>query len=95
MEITNQKQGGGGFMKSRLVMSFYRAAKPAPYVMQNATNVEPEPSSAVRKLSFSKPDGYIHGSKGVGGDEQVDTKATNYIHHVKERRKLEELSLQN
>lgn len=104
MEITNHKQGGGGrFMKSKLVMSFYRAAKPAPSMMQYATKVESEPSAAaVQKLSFSKPgggfptsDGYVHGPKGVGGDEQVDTKATSYIYHVKERRKLEELCILN
>ena len=106
MEIANRMQGGGGsLLKSKLVMSFCRAAKPAPSMMQYATKVEPEPrasSTAVQTQSFSQPgggfpssDGYVHGPTGIGGDEQVDTKATSYINHVKERRRLEELSILN
>ncbi|KAL7148840.1 hypothetical protein ABFS83_05G000600 [Erythranthe nasuta] len=95
-----------GLMKSKLVMSFYRAAKPTPSTVQCAavtTAVKPI-RAASQLVSFrhdddgggrfdKSEDGYIHGPNGGGGDEHVDNRATSYIFQVKERLKLEESNL--
>lgn len=65
MEFGNKKQGGGGFMKNKLVMSFYRAPKTSSG--EYATKVEQEPSWAVHKVSLSKPAGEGGGGGGGGG----------------------------
>ncbi|KAG8365864.1 hypothetical protein BUALT_Bualt17G0016200 [Buddleja alternifolia] len=95
MEVAGHKQGV--LMKSKLIMSFYRAAKPSPAVQFTPAVVKPRPASLVKKVSFNhedgSSDGYVHGSAGGGEDEHVDNKATSYIFHVKERLKLEESNL--
>lgn len=71
--------------RSKLIMSFYRAAKPP------ATTVKPKPAASLLKtMSY---DGYVHGPNGGTGDQLVDNKATTYISLVKERRRLEESNL--
>ncbi|KAL7108718.1 hypothetical protein ACP275_06G130000 [Erythranthe tilingii] len=103
MEVVGSNKRG--LMKSKLVMSFYRAAKPTPSTtVQCATAVKPI-RAASQLVSFrhhdddggrlvkSEDDGYIHGLNGGGGDEHVDNRATSYIFHVKERLKLEESNL--
>ncbi|CAI9093182.1 OLC1v1028618C1 [Oldenlandia corymbosa var. corymbosa] len=111
METGNKKQQGG-FMKSKLVMSFYKVAKPASssggqYGATYKVEYQKEPSCAVvHKVEYKNPqgrgggggalssrDGYVHGPRGLGGDEHVDTKATSYIFQVKERRRLEEMNI--
>lgn len=94
MEAVSEKRGSNS-MKSKLMMSFYRAAKPQP-----ATTVKPPPPAVfVKTTSFRNDgmrrsdDGYSHGPDGGGGDRHVDKKATSYISHVKERLRLEELDL--
>ncbi|KAL9165987.1 hypothetical protein ABFS82_05G000600 [Erythranthe guttata] len=98
-----------GLMKSKLVMSFYRAAKPTPSTVQCAAVTAVKPIRAASQLvSFrhddddddhhhhhhvKSEDGYIHGPNGGGGDEHVDNRATSYIFQVKERLKLEESNL--
>lgn len=93
MEVVSEKRGS---MKSKLIMSFYRAAKPPP-----ATTVKPPPALLVKATSFRNDDcasprsddGYSHGPDGGGGDRFVDKKASSFISHVKERLRLEELDL--
>ncbi|KAL7110045.1 hypothetical protein ACP275_05G000700 [Erythranthe tilingii] len=93
-----------GLMKSKLVMSFYRAAKPTPSTVQCAAVTAVKPIRAASLVSFrhdddgggrfvKSEDGYIHGPNGGGGDEHVDNRATSYIFQVKERLKLEESNL--
>ncbi|KAK4413181.1 hypothetical protein Salat_2730600 [Sesamum alatum] len=95
----------GGLMKNKLIMSFYRAAKPSPVVQCTTTTtttttttatttVEKRPKPSKNKEGgFRGSDGYVHGRDGSGGDEHVDNKATNYISYVKERLRLEEANL--
>ncbi|KAK6922435.1 hypothetical protein RJ641_012942 [Dillenia turbinata] len=87
-----------GFMKNKLVMSFYKVAKPHQPV-QYRNKVNPTPSSPAatsflidqtlatpppkQKVSFDA----VFGSVG-DGDENVDMKAASYISYVKERFKL-------
>ncbi|KAI3452575.1 hypothetical protein Pfo_009239, partial [Paulownia fortunei] len=87
-------------MKSKLIMSFSRAAKPPPSAAPTV-NVKARPAALVKTMSFKNDDGsfgksddgYVHGPNGGGGDEHVDNKATSYISYVKERLKLEESDL--
>ncbi|KAL8051186.1 hypothetical protein ABFX02_06G129400 [Erythranthe guttata] len=101
-EVGSNKRGS---MKSKLVMSFYRAAKPTPSTtVQCAAAVKPIRAASqlvsfrhdddIRGGRFVKSeDGYIHGRNGGGGDEHVDNRATSYISQVKERLRLEESNL--
>ncbi|CAK9137281.1 unnamed protein product [Ilex paraguariensis] len=98
MSLKGNKQRG--FVKSKLVMSFSRAAKPSSTV-QYASMVKPGPSSSTQDVSFSQPggfggsDGYVHGPNGGAGDVNVDSKAASYISYVREKRMLEESLLIN
>ncbi|KAL8550731.1 hypothetical protein ACS0TY_009221 [Phlomoides rotata] len=87
MEVTSVKRGS---MTSKLIMSFYRAAKPPPTATMHVVD-KPRPASLVKTTPFG--DGYVHGLNGGSGDEFVDNKATSYIFHAKERRRLEESNL--
>lgn len=72
---------------------------------EHATKVEQEACWAVHKVSSSKPaggggfpswdDGYVHGSQGISGDEQVDSKAKggSQICEVKEGCRVEEVNM--
>ncbi|GFY99948.1 hypothetical protein Acr_13g0013480 [Actinidia rufa] len=91
----------GGFMKSKIVVPFYRAAKPFENLVNLApssecfvtghgyANPSPDKASLSQMNSFCGYDGYVHGPNGGGGDKNVDTKATSYISYVKQRMKLE------
>ncbi|GFZ21116.1 hypothetical protein Acr_29g0002780 [Actinidia rufa] len=99
-----------GFMKSKLVKPFYRAAKPhenqvklAPssdsyvgyYVVGHGYAIpSPDKASSSQTNSFCGCDGYVHGPNGGGGDENVDMKASSYISYVKQRIKLERVELE-
>ena len=91
MESEHNKQKG--FMKSKLVMSFCKAAKPSTTVQVGTSKLKPSPpaSSTVTLGSFGGSDGYVHGPGGGAGDKAVDTKASRYILQVKERLILEEM----
>ncbi|KAH6768969.1 hypothetical protein C2S51_014305 [Perilla frutescens var. frutescens] len=92
--VMSEKRGS---MRSKLIMSFYRAgagagakAPPPP------TTVKPKPAVLVKTTSFrcaADGDGYVHGPNGGAGDQHVDNKATSYIFHVKQRLQLEESNL--
>ncbi|CAA2966649.1 Hypothetical predicted protein [Olea europaea subsp. europaea] len=94
METTNLKQGG--IMRSKLVMSFYRAAKPSPAMQCTVAATTTTIKLPTQKVAFTEKgdfgvsDGYVHGPNGGAGDELVDAKATSFIFHVKERLRLEE-----
>lgn len=98
MEAASHKRAS--LMKSKLVMSFYRAGKP-PAV----ATVKPRPALLVKTVSFrhddgeggfgKSDDGYSHGPNGGGGDEHVDNRATSYISQFKQRLILEESNLNN
>lgn len=93
MESGQQKLKG--MMKSKLVMSFYKAPKPSASPSQAGsvqTSLSTQKVSTFTKQnSFGRSDGYVHGPDGGGGDRGVDNKASSYISYVKERRILEEL----
>ncbi|GAA0143070.1 hypothetical protein LIER_35675 [Lithospermum erythrorhizon] len=102
----NSKQGGSS-MKSKLMMSFYRSSSKDSkdsstmqyyeYDYNNTTSPKvkhPTKAASVTKQgNFGGGDGYVHDPNGGGGDAHVDSKATNYISYVKERRRLEEINL--
>ncbi|GFP88400.1 hypothetical protein PHJA_000983700 [Phtheirospermum japonicum] len=75
---------------SKLIMSFYRGAKPPPSAVQA---VKPSPASNLAKTTSFRNDDREGSFGKSGGDEHVDNRAASYISHVKERRKLEELNL--
>ncbi|KAL8050982.1 hypothetical protein ABFS82_06G115100 [Erythranthe guttata] len=100
MEVVGSNKQG--LKKSKLVMSFYRAAKPTPSTTVQCAAVKPIRAASL--VSFrhdddgggrfvKSEDGYIHGRNGGGGDEHVDNRATSYISQVKERLRLEESNL--
>lgn len=92
--VVNEKRGGS--MKSKLIMSFYRVAKPPTAA---TSTVKPRAAAAATALSVKttsfpcSDDGYVHGPDGGGGDQLVDRKATSYISQVKQRLLLEESNL--
>ncbi|PIN08358.1 hypothetical protein CDL12_19070 [Handroanthus impetiginosus] len=94
MEVPSHKQGGS--MKGKLIMSFYRAAKPPSSAVQCtvaaatvAAANKSGPPLIPKTVSFKGREDHF----GNEGDEHVDNKATSFISHVKERIKLEELNL--
>ncbi|KAL7606384.1 hypothetical protein Lser_V15G14581 [Lactuca serriola] len=108
---TNSKQRAAGFVKNKLVSTFYKTSKPpaplpitAPYGGGGAIiNKTSYPASSMKKVPsltkltnlFGGSDDYVHGPSGGGGDAKVDIRASNYISSFKERLILEERNATN
>ncbi|MFS8029104.1 hypothetical protein Hanom_Chr16g01518391 [Helianthus anomalus] len=105
---TNTKQRAAGFVKNKLVSTFYKTTKPPPPPLPTTIPVPVpyganKPPSSMKKVpSLTKltnflvgSDDYVHGPSGGGGDARVDIRASNYISSFKERLILEERNATN
>ncbi|KAI3497610.1 hypothetical protein L1887_33034 [Cichorium endivia] len=108
---TNSKQRAAGFVKNKLVSTFYKTTKPPPPLpitvaygggatIINKPNHPPSSMKKVPSLTkltnfFGGSDDYVHGPSGGGGDAKVDIRASNYISSFKERLILEERNATN
>ncbi|PWA86711.1 hypothetical protein CTI12_AA138360 [Artemisia annua] len=108
---TNSSQRAAGFVKNKLVSTFFRTTKPpqslpttTPYGVPTIINKPSTTSSSVKKVpSLTKltnffnvgSDDYVHGPSGGGGDAKVDIRASAYISSFKERLVLEECNATN
>lgn len=108
---TNTKQRAAGYVKNKIVSTFYKTTKPPsllPTTFQYTSgativNKPSQPTSSMKKVPsltkltnfFVGSDDYVHGPSGGSGDAKVDIRASNYISSFKERLILEERNVTN
>ncbi|KAK1425928.1 hypothetical protein QVD17_21293 [Tagetes erecta] len=95
---TSTKQRAAGFVKNKLVSTFYKSSKQPPpplpaTIPYGVVSMKKVPSLTKLTNFFVGSDDHAHGSSG--GDARVDIRASNYISSFKERLILEERNATN